>query len=198
MPGILRPGRAERSPQGGKSPHDGLFERLISVNDGFRQRDGLESRLHLEIKLKVSVSRGMRSRSELLGDALPGRYLATNALQDSPGLVQGSGYSNRVLDLTSAGKRAAVKKDDPGPIPLQKVARGLQHQFEAEIILPRRVLNLPGQENRVADFIFAHDTAGTSGGQCLRKCGLASAGEAGHQDDHFNVERSRLWSSREF
>ena len=73
--------------------------------------------------------------------------------------MQRSRDHDHIVDLIAARERAAVKKDHPRWISRQKIARGLQHQLQTEIILASGVFDFVRGEERMTEFVFAQDSA---------------------------------------
>ena len=158
------------------------------MNHCFRRGDNFEAGLHLKIKLTVAIARGMRSsNSVLLQTPMCSRFRA-NAFQNPPGLVQGSGNCKNIFDLIASRKRPTIEKDAARRFTLQQICGSLKHDLNAEVVLPRRVFDLIGRKNRVANVVLAEDAAESPGSKFARKRSFTSAGKPGHQDDHVSVD----------
>jgi len=101
----------------------------------------------------------MSPRGSLLLNPLPRQFLGAYALEDAPALVQRGGGVYDVVDLVSARERPAIQKDETVGISLQELARGFNHEVQAEVILPGRVFDFIGGEKRVPDLVFIQHPA---------------------------------------
>ena len=183
---------AEHSPQRGKSLCDTVFKRQISSNNGFRHGYNFEAGLHVKIKLKVAIARGMRSRDSVLLQTPPRSLFRASAFHDSPGLVQRSRSRENIFDLIAPRERTSVEKDAARRFLPQQISGSLKHHLNAEIVLPRRVFDLIGRKKRVANVVLADDAAEHPGSEFARKCSFAGAGKPGHQDDHDPLKHDSL------
>src|SRR5690242_15996073 len=89
-----------------------LLQSLVGVDHRLGKSDGFEVRPHFEIKLVVAITGGVCSGSGVLFEAAPGGGFGANAFEDSPGLVQGSGRGDDVLDLVAAGEGTSVEENE--------------------------------------------------------------------------------------
>ena len=69
-------------------------------------------------------------------------------------------------------------------IPRQKISGSLEHDVQAEIVLPCRVFDFFGQKDRMADLVLAQHSSGRPCSQFARKRALARAGKPSHHNNH--------------
>lgn len=147
------------SPQSSQRTLNALLQRLIGIDSGFRMRDRFKARPHFEIELEITIPGGMGAGGSIGLKAPPCRLFRADAFQNSPRLQQRVSRSNHVFDLIAPRKRTPVEKDRAERIPRQKISSRLHHELQAEVVLPRGVLNFPRQKYRVAELIFAQHAA---------------------------------------
>src|SRR6266851_6585159 len=131
-----------QSAQGVHPALDANLERAIHVDHRLGNRDGLVPGLHFQIELVVPIAGLMGAGSRVLFEPTLWRFIRTDALDDSPRLVQRSRGGDDIADLVAARKWTAVQKNKTRGLLLQQVSRSVHHDLETEIVLPRRIFDL--------------------------------------------------------
>jgi hypothetical protein len=115
---------------------------------------------------------------------LHGGNFRTHALDDTPRLLEGSGYAHNIVDLIAPGESSTVEKYYAASFPLEEFAGDFQHGVQAEIVLPGRVVNFLWRQKRVPDLIFAQQPAAGARRQLASERSLARARKASHEHNH--------------
>src|ERR1700722_3967713 len=124
----------------------------------------------------------------LLLDSSFSDFLRTGALQNPPLLMQPLRRVHRVFDLITSGERTSIQENTPQRILSKQISCGLQHDLQAEVVLPGCIFNLVIREESVADFILAQQPTASTVGQFASERSLSSARKPGHEDDHFFIK----------
>src|SRR5712691_11074507 len=177
-------GRVRYLSQSRQCQFNACWQRILRIDHGFRQSDRFKARAHVQIELEIAIARGMRAQCALLFETPLGGFFRTHAFEDTPVLLQRSGYIHDVIDLVAARERPSVQKQNAIRIPLQQVASGFQHDLQAEVILPRRVFNFVRCKEGVPNLVFTDQPAGGAPSQFAGERTLTGAGKPSHQHYH--------------
>lgn len=127
----------ECSTQNGKCLSHARRKRLTGINDSLGLQYHFESRLHFEIKLEVTITRGMAAPVRIGFQSTPNGFLGADAFQNSPRLMQGIRHHENILDLIPARERTPIEEDYLRWIARQEISGSFEHQLQAEVVLAR-------------------------------------------------------------
>ena len=136
------------------------LQRLIRIDDSLGMGDRLEPRSHLKIQSGSHDSPRDARPPPHRPQACGGQFPPSRRTPECATAAAENRRRSRHCRSDSAARTGAHReKSIRFGIPRQQILRSLQHQLQAEVVLPRRVFDLLGPKEGVPDFVLAQARA---------------------------------------